>query len=324
MFVARDGVRGKTGRVASGSVSEITMLDGGMGKELRRIGAPFRQPEWSSLALMESPAMVKQAHRNFVDAGAQVITTNNYAVVPFHHPGDFTVEMMTELTRLAGRLAREVADSAPPSVRVAGCLPPLFGSFEPEHFDPIRGAALYNEIVLALDPFVDLWIGETLSCTAELSVAAQAVASKGSGQPVWMSFCLPNDWIDDRVTLRSGESPTGIVAAAMTAAVPIEALLFNCSLPEQTGRALRELRAAIVNADTSVRTGAYANAFPLERGDKYRANEVIFNRREDMTAERYAEHVGEWIDDGATIVGGCCDMHPEHIAELVARFGRSA
>ena len=106
-------------------MSEITVLDGGMGKELRRIGAPFRQPEWSSLALMEAPDMVLRAHRNFVDAGAQVLITNNYAVVPYHHSDEFVAERLTELTALAGRLARQAADSVPREIRVAGSLPPL-------------------------------------------------------------------------------------------------------------------------------------------------------------------------------------------------------
>ena len=46
------------------------ILDGGMGRELARIGAPFRQPEWSALALIEGPDWVERAHRNFVEAGA--------------------------------------------------------------------------------------------------------------------------------------------------------------------------------------------------------------------------------------------------------------
>ena len=62
----------------------VTLLDGGMGRELKRIGAPFRQPEWSALALIEAPDFVAQAHRAFIDAGADVITTNSYALVPFH------------------------------------------------------------------------------------------------------------------------------------------------------------------------------------------------------------------------------------------------
>jgi len=59
-----------------------------MGRELMRIGAPFRQPEWSALALTEGPQRVVQAHRNFIEAGAQVITTNSYAIVPFHISDD--------------------------------------------------------------------------------------------------------------------------------------------------------------------------------------------------------------------------------------------
>ena len=55
-----------------------------MGRELHRMGAPFKQPEWSALALMLAPDTVSQAHRRFVEAGAEVITTNSYALVPFH------------------------------------------------------------------------------------------------------------------------------------------------------------------------------------------------------------------------------------------------
>ncbi len=65
----------------------LTLLDGGTGRELARIGAPFRQPEWSALALIEAPAFVTQVHQRYVDAGADVITTNSYAIVPFHTGG---------------------------------------------------------------------------------------------------------------------------------------------------------------------------------------------------------------------------------------------
>ena len=118
--------------------SDFTLLDGGMGKLLRARGAPFRQPEWSALALMEGPdglEHVVAAHREFIDAGADLITTNNYAVVPFHLGLDRFLERGVELCALAGRLAREAADMAQRPVRVAGSLPPLFGSYEPDDFD---------------------------------------------------------------------------------------------------------------------------------------------------------------------------------------------
>ncbi len=62
----------------------LRILDGGMGRELLRIGAPFQQPEWSALALIEAPEFVRRAHDSFVQAGADIITTNYYALVPFH------------------------------------------------------------------------------------------------------------------------------------------------------------------------------------------------------------------------------------------------
>ena len=66
------------------ALSPVTLLDGGTGRELKRIGAPFRQPEWSALALIEAPEFVTRVHQSYVDAGADVITTNTYALVPFH------------------------------------------------------------------------------------------------------------------------------------------------------------------------------------------------------------------------------------------------
>jgi S-methylmethionine-dependent homocysteine/selenocysteine methylase len=83
-----------------------------MGRELARIGAPFRQPEWSALALMEGPDWVVEAHLNFVEAGAQVITTNSYACVPFHIGADGFTQRGRELATLSGVLARKAADTA--------------------------------------------------------------------------------------------------------------------------------------------------------------------------------------------------------------------
>ena len=304
-------------------MSGITILDGGMGKELRRIGAPFRQPEWSALALIEAPDMVVQAHANFIEAGAEVIISNNYAVVPYHLGDDTFAERGAALVDLAGRLGREAAATAERSVRVAGSMPPLFGSYEPANFDAARAAPIYAGIATALAPRVDLWLGETLSTIAEMRMIVDTIRSLDAVLPIWMSFALPDSWEPDHgIALRSGESIAEIADAVADLPVPLDAVLFNCSLPEQTGPALRELRAGLDAAGLShVRTGGYANAFPTLRSGTYRANEVIFERREELTGERYAEFVSEWVDGGATIVGGCCDMYPEHIAALSSRFG---
>ena len=88
----------------------MIILDGGLGRELQAMGAPFRQPEWSALALMEGPDYVRAAHDAFLQAGADIVTTNSYAIVPFHIGADVFAARASALLRLSGELARAAAD----------------------------------------------------------------------------------------------------------------------------------------------------------------------------------------------------------------------
>ena len=118
----------------------MIILDGGLGRQLKAMGAPFRQPEWSALALMEGPEFVRAAHDAFIASGATIITTNSYAVVPFHIGEDLFRDQAGSLLDLAGQLARDAADAAPHSVQVAAGVPPMFGSYQPDKFDAGRAA----------------------------------------------------------------------------------------------------------------------------------------------------------------------------------------
>lgn len=293
-----------------GMRSGITLLDGGMGRELEHMGAPFRQPEWSALALIEGPDYVRRAHAAFIAAGARVITTNSYAVVPFHLGEERFAAKGLVLADRAGRLARQAADAAPGGgIRVAGSLPPLFGSYRPDLFDAARAPALLAVLVRGLSPHVDLWLGETLSCIAEAEAVAAALA--GDPRDLWLSFTLM-DGADAGATprLRSGES----VAAAAAAAIRLgaKALLFNCSQPEVMAPALEVARAAVRGA---LPLGVYANAFPPQRQDA-EANATLLPIRADLTPAGYRAFAEAWAKAGATLIGGCCGIGPEHIGCL--------
>jgi S-methylmethionine-dependent homocysteine/selenocysteine methylase len=296
---------------------KVKIIDGGMGRELRRIGAPFQQPEWSAQALMDAPDMVRKAHDNFIAAGAEVIIVNSYAVVPFHIGPDRFHTRGHELIELAGRIAREAADQAQPSPLVAGSVPPLFGSYEPDNFVADEAPALYDTIVRAQAPFVDLWILETMSSIAEATAALAAVEKHrlDPSQPIWLSFCLPDLEPVGPVALRSGES---ITALAETFHTRIDVFSINCSLPERIDEGIPQLRDALAALGSNAPIAAYANAFePTLR--QLPANSGISGERDELTAEVYANVVDRWIELGASIVGGCCGIHPEHIAELTRR-----
>lgn len=296
--------------------SNIKILDGGMGRELARMGAPFRQPEWSALALMEAPQFVRAAHDAFIAAGSQVITTNSYAVVPFHVGDDVFAEQGAALIALSGKLAREAADAAPAKVLVAGSLPPVLGSYRPDLFEPVAAKKLLQVLVDNLTGNVDVWLAETQSSVAEVEAVRDVLGD--DPRPLWLSFTL-QDNLDPQgnALLRSGES----IAEAVNAALRISAgaVLFNCSRPEVMATAVKTARAALTSQGSALDNGVYANAF--EPSDNTRgANEGLSKMRQDTDPAGYLDFAKDWVAQGATMVGGCCGIGPEHIAALKKAF----
>ncbi|NTJ41932.1 homocysteine S-methyltransferase family protein [Agrobacterium larrymoorei] len=292
-------------------MSGIRILDGGMSRELQRLGAELKQPEWSAIALIDSPDIVRQVHAEFIEAGADVITTNSYALVPFHIGEERFQKEGAELISLSGRLAREAADASGRKVTVAGGLPPIFGSYEPQNFDPSRVQDYLKVLVENLGPHVDVWLGETLSLIAEGQAVREAVAA--TGKPFWISFTLDDDAKQvegAEPKLRSGE--TLRAAAEWAAGSGAAALLFNCSKPEVMKAAVETGSAVFKEKDVSLEIGVYANAFEGEQGDSA-ANEGLHGTRADLTDDVYSRFACSWADAGATMIGGCCGIGAAHI-----------
>lgn len=289
----------------------LVLLDGGMGRELQRRGAPFRQPEWSALALSEAPEQVEAVHRAYIEAGAQVITSNSYAVVPFHIGEARFAAEGEALAARAGQLARQAVVASGQPVRVAGSLPPLFGSYRPDLFEPARVDEVLQPLIRGLAPHVDLWLAETQSSLAE--VRAIAARLPGDGKPLWLSFTLKDEDVDEVPRLRSGEP----VAEAAQLAVELGAgaLLFNCSQPEVMAAALDTARTTFAAAGVEIPFGAYANAFPPQP-EEATANDGLDPLRPDLDPPGYLSFAQDWQARGASLIGGCCGIGPEHIAVL--------
>jgi len=288
----------------------LRLLDGGMGRELQRIGAPFRQPEWSALALIEAPQYVLRAHQAFIDAGARVITSNSYAVVPFHIGEARFAEHGLALAERAGRLAQQAATASGEAVTVAGSLPPALGSYRPDLFDHSRSVAIHRQLIAGLQAHVDVWLAETQSSIAEIQAVAQALA--GDSKPLWLSFTLLDE-VGQPPRLRSAEPVAEAVRVA--AGLGAQAVLFNCSQPEVMAAALSEAADVIRGLGLAIELGVYANAFPAVDAEA-KANSTLLEIRSDLGPQAYLHWAKSWVAAGANIVGGCCGIGPEHIAQL--------
>jgi homocysteine S-methyltransferase len=285
----------------------LVLLDGGTGREIQDRGLARRGSIWSALALLEAPSVVSDVHQAFVDAGAEVIITNNYSVVPKMLGKEGLEHRFDELTIQCGELAAAVRDSTERSIRVAGSLPPLSISYQPSAVGPeVENVELYRRIANNLNPYVDLFVCETMSTGLEARAAARVAGE--FAKPVWVAWTLDRS---ANGCLRSGE--TIAQAYDLLLGLRVDAFLFNCASPEAITTAIPLLREI-----TDVPIGAYANAFGERRDDG-----SVTPIREDLDPDGYADVVLNWRAQGATILGGCCGISPRHIAVLAERLNRA-
>lgn len=282
------------------------LLDGGMGQELAARGLETSDGLWSARALLDAPEAVLAVHRDFVAAGTDVITTNSYAATRRRLDPSGISDGFTRCNRVAGTLARRAADEADRPVLVAGSLPPIHGSYRPDRvrcLDEIE--PLYREQAEILAESVDLFLCETMSTAAEALAAARGAAA--TGLPIWVSWTVADDGSG---LLRSGETVQQAIASLH--GIAVEALLLNCSMPESIEAALPGLTKHAGRA-----FGGYANGFSaIDANFEVADGAHVPDRREELTPQRYAEHARRWLDAGASIVGGCCEVGPAHIARM--------
>lgn len=290
----------------------MKILDGGLGRELARRGAPFRQPEWSALALIEAPEIVKEAHLDFIRAGAEVITTNNYAVVPFHIGWERFQQEAGALTQIAIDQAKKAVAESAQEVKIAGCLPPLFGSYRADLFEPERAKEIALPLIETLTGQVDLWLAETQSCLAEVEFVHTLLPK--DNKDYWVSFTLQDNIALNQAQLRSGENIVQV--AEMVNRIGAKAVLFNCCQPEVILQAIERIKPLL---DRGILLGAYANAFPPQN-EEATANDGLDEVRKDLDPETYLEFAKQWQLAGVSMIGGCCGIYPEHIAKLKSYF----
>jgi S-methylmethionine-dependent homocysteine/selenocysteine methylase len=292
------------------TTSQVTILDGAMGTELKARGAAvpdYRSSAWSAVALVRDPGAVEQVHRDYIGVGAQVVTANNYAVVPRLLSRVGMEGRLEGLTGTACRLARTARDESGRSdVQVAGSLPPLETTYRPDLVPADEELdETYGRIAGILAGEVDLALAETLTTAREAVAAARA--AHFAGLRIWVSWNLALD----SAMLRGGESLTTAVRALD--GLPVEAFLVNCVPTGHVLAALEELRAA-----TDRPIGAYANSCTgAPDQDALDACTATM-----LGPDAYADVVATWIAAGATLVGGCCDTSPAHIAALARRWPR--
>ena len=288
---------------------EITLLDGSIGQELVKRSGDRATPLWSTRVMIEKPEIVNEVHAAYFNAGATVATTNTYAVLYDRLKTADLKDQRFELWETAMTAATAARD-AHGSGRVAGSIGPLIASYRPDLCPPPDQAAeLYGEIIETIGPLVDVLLIETM-CSVDQADGAMRAAKK-SDRPIWLALSV-DDF--DGTKLSSGEILNEV--RPMLDRHQPDAILINCSRPEAVSKGVE------IISKFGFKFGAYANGFArISDGFLQDSPTVdVLEQRQDMSPNHYAEFAMDWVALGATIVGGCCEVGPDHIKELAQRL----
>lgn len=274
------------------------LLDGPTGTELQRRGVNLDGPGWSAVALETAPDVVSAIHRDYVAAGAEVLTANTFRTHARNLAAWGAAARARELTQRAVDLARAAADGASHRVWIAGSQAPLGDCYEPQQTPD--AAALEREHRQMSQHLAaagaDLILVETHPTLREAVAATRAALS--TGLPVITSFVC-----NRQGRLLSGEALDEGVQQLIQ--LPLLAVGVNCILAESAAAAIRSLQAAA--GETPI--GVYANVgYFTEAGGWCNA--------ESTHPAVYARLADGWLDSGIRLIGGCCGTTPEHIRAL--------
>ncbi|TVL92785.1 homocysteine S-methyltransferase [Streptomyces sp. SAJ15] len=280
------------------------VLDGGLSNQLEAQGCDLSDALWSARLLADEPEQIETAHAAYVRAGARVLITSSYQATfeGFARRG-LDRRAAAGLLRRSVELARRAAAGADREVWVAASVGPYgamladgseyrgryglsVAELERFHRPRIETLAASGPDVLAL---------ETVPDVDEAEALLRAVA--GCGVPVWLSYSITGE------TTRAGQ-PLAEAFALAAGDDQVIAVGVNCCDPGDADRAV-----AIASRTTGKPVVVYPNS-----GEEWDATARRWCGRATFGTQR----VAAWRAAGARLIGGCCRVGPDRIAELAA------
>src|SRR3954466_12395343 len=275
----------------------IFLFDGAMGTMLYQRGVFINQC-YDELNV-RSPDLIREIHRQYVKAGAEVLETNSFGANRLKLTQYGLEGQVEAINRSAAQLARAVADEAEPPVLVAGAIGPLGVRLEP--YGPTSEAdarAVFREQMAALkEGGADLFILETFGDLHEIKEAIRAAREVDASMPVVAQMTIGADH-------RTSYGATAEDVARALDGWGADVIGLNCSVGPQIILECIERMTPVTRRKLSAQPNA---GMPRDVGGR----SMYMASPEYMAT--YARHL---IHAGAKVLGGCCGTTPEHIKAI--------
>lgn len=289
---------------------ERIIIDGATGSECLRRGAPELANGWSGGAALSNPEIVMQIHTEYIALGADLIASNTFATGrnvledagvahDFEAYNRRAVEIATEARAAAGLSGNRVV--------VAGGISNWSFSDNRPSLVELRDNTIEQAAIMR-DAGADMLSLEMMVDLPRMEATLEAVTTVGL--PIWVGLTIgPEEGHDAselgaQIELREG----GLLTDAVELAKGYDKVDAFCLMHSDVR--LTEPGVAAIREHWAGPLGAYAHAARIENG------EVVFD--DSITPDRYASYGPAWHAAGATMIGGCCGIGPDHLTAVVA------
>ena len=290
---------------------QTRILDGGMGQELLARGMKPNGTLWSANAILNENyhKLVRDTHRDFVKAGAEVIVTTTFTTRRKRLKENNIEDKFEYLNKKAGEIAQEVKKEFP-NILIAGGLPPQGLTYEADERNEEDITKTFNEQAKLLNPYIDFFYFDVWSSIKEFKCGIKAI--KEFKKPYLIGI-----HISEGTKLPSGEKVSDIKSILDDQLLGV---MLSCVSPENYEKNLKELKNLNVPFGfklngfmTTKPKGGYTSNYLKKSGGN--PNEFL-GQRHDFTPNMIGKIVKDFKENGATILGGCCETRPAHIKAM--------
>lgn len=277
-----------------------------MGQELLARGVKPISNLWSATALMNKDyhQIIKDCHLDFINSGAEIILTNTFGCRRRRLEENQIENRFEELNTTAVNLAKQSVKESGKKVLIAGSLPPQNFTYLPELGDKKKMQQNFYDQAKILNGGVDLFYLDVLSSFDEIEIAVQSIRDFNKPFVIGIHFkkngLLPSgEKLCDVIEKVKNFKPTAITGScvAYEDVMSVKNDFLNSGLPFGFK----------VNAFREIPVGW--------KPDSSNPN-LALGKNEDITVLKFQEISKEFIDMGAKLIGGCCEIKPTHIKKI--------
>lgn len=286
-------------------INKIKLLDGSMSFPLEQLGYNLKNKLWTGMALISDPDIIKNIHKDYINAGADYISTSTYQVSydRLQNMGYQSSEIKKVFQKSIDLVKEAIKESrSKKEIKIVGSFGP-FASYDPNASeyvgkynstdDEIKNFHL-NNINIIEETDLDIILYETIPCLREIEILSKVLSQ--TNKEIWISITC-----NENIEFRDGSSFKE-ACKIISQIEQITTMGINCFSPLLVEKALKELKKY-----SNKKTLVYPNS-----GEKYNPKDKYWSGKNEFNNLM----IKNWLSLSPDIIGGCCRVGYNNIKKM--------